>query len=115
MRSAWIGWAEARLLATNVVSARRWHLLRFRLATFGVYEPRRWSGQRVLAHRWWQVNPRVVWLLFRRMAAYSRWLVEMRAATRGGQPGWWEQQAGPEGYTRLRGWIEAENAPPDEG
>jgi len=94
--------------------ARRWHLLRFRLLTFGIYEPHRWSGRRAAAHRWWQVNPRVAWLLFRRAGAYGRWLVEMQMAARAGQPGWWEQQAGSAGYERLRAWMAAENAPPLE-
>ncbi len=105
-------WAAARLLARNMAQARRWHLLGFRLTTFGLYEPYLWYQRRADArHRWWQVNPRVAWLLFRHAASYGRWLVEMRAATRAGQSGWWEEQAGPAGYERLRAWIDAENGP----
>ncbi len=112
MRTARMGWAAARLVAINIARAWRWHLLRFRLTTFGIYEPYPWYGRQMVAHRWWQVNPRVAWLLFRRTAAYGRWLVEMETATRAGQPGWWEQQAGPAEYGRLRAWMDAENGPP---
>lgn len=100
-----------RLLAINMLRAWRWHLLGFRLATFGLYEPHPWYRQQGWRHRWWQVNPRVAWLLSRRALAYGRWLVEMEAATRRKAPGWWEQQAGPAGYERLRAWMDAENAP----
>jgi hypothetical protein len=106
-----MGWGGARLLATNIIIARRWRLLRFRLVTFGLYEPHRWYRHQGGTHRWWQINPRVAWLLFRRIPAYSRWLVEMEATTRLGQPGWWEQHAGSAEHERLRAWIEAENAP----
>ena len=112
MQSIRMAWTAARQLATNILRARRAHLLRFRLATFGLYEPHPWYGRRIFAHPWWQVNPRVAWLLFRRTAAYSRWLVEMEAATRGDGPGWWEQQAGLARYARLRAWIDAANTPP---
>ncbi|HEU5368920.1 MAG TPA: hypothetical protein VFU69_10665 [Ktedonobacterales bacterium] len=103
-------WTGARLLALNVARARRWHLLRFRLLTFGLYEPHPWYGRRVFAHPWWQVNPRVAWLLVRRAPSYSRWLAEMEAAAQEGPDGWWQQQAGAAGYERLRAWIDAENA-----
>jgi hypothetical protein len=112
LRRVRLGWSAARLLARNIARARRWHLLRFRLVTFGVYEPHPWYGRQVAAHRWWQVNPRVVWLLVRRTAAYGRWLVEMQAVARAGQSSWWERQAGPAGYACLRAWMDAENAPP---
>lgn len=103
-------WTGARLLALNVARARRWHLLRFRLLTFGLYEPHPWYGRRVFAHPWWQVNPRVAWHLLRRVPSYSRWLAEMEAAAQEGPDGWWQQQAGAAGYERLRAWIDAENA-----
>src|SRR5215469_13643670 len=101
--------AHPRLLALNIGRAWRWHLLGFRLMAFGLYEPHPWYGGRAHTHRWWQVNPRVAWLLFRHTAAYGRWLAEMKAATRTGRPGWWEQQAGPAGCERLRAWLDAEN------
>src|SRR5262249_25023696 len=104
-------WTTARLLAINVLRARRVHLLRFRLATFGLYEPHPWYGRRVFAHPGWQVNPRVARLLLRRAGSYSRWLAEMQAATQQDGPGWWQQQAGPAGYARLRAWVDAANAP----
>jgi hypothetical protein len=110
MRRIRTGWTGARLLALNIARAWRWHLLRFRLVTFGLYEPHPWYGRRVFTHPWWQVNPRVAWLLLRRARSYSRWLAEMEAPARQDQPGWWRQQAGPVGYERLRAWIDAENA-----
>ncbi len=100
-----------RLLASNIARTRRLHLLRFRLATFGLYEPHPLYGRRVFLHPWWQVNPRVAWLLFWRTAAYSRWLAEMEAATQKGQPGWWAHRLKRADYERLRAWMDAENAP----
>jgi hypothetical protein len=111
------GLRGTRLLALNIARAWRWHVLGFRLATFGIYEPYRWYARRGFAHRWWQVNPRVAWLLFRHMPSYGRWLVEMEAAPRQGDSGWWEQFAGRAGYDRLCAWMVAENAssPSSEG
>jgi len=104
-------WASLRLLLTNIGQARRYRLLRFRLITFGLYEPHPLYGRRVFAHPRWQVNPRVAWLLLHRMPAYSRWLAEMQANAQGGAMGWWEHRLGPEGAARLRAWMNAENAP----
>src|SRR5262245_17583931 len=59
MDLARMGWRGARLLAKNITVARRWHLLRFRLVTFGLYEPHPWHRRQGFAHRWWQINPRV--------------------------------------------------------
>jgi len=112
LRTIRMQWAILHLLALNIARAWRWRLLRFRLLTYGVYEAHPWYGRQAAAHRWWQVNPRVAWLLFRHATAYGRWLVEMGAAMQAGQPGWWEQQAGPAGYERLRAWMDAENGPP---
>ena len=111
MSASTMPWAAARLLVINLLRAWRAHLLRFRLATFGLYEPRSRSGRRVFAHSWWQVNPRVAWLLLRRAGSYSCWLVEMQAATKSTGSGWWQQQAGPAGYERLRAWMDATNVP----
>ncbi len=108
MRTVKTRWAAARLLALNIARASRLHLLHFRLVTFGLYEPRS-HGKRQMSPRWWQVNPRVAWLLLRHTAAYARWLAEMQAASREGQPGWWQQRAGPAGYERLRAWMAGEN------
>lgn len=99
MRQVSNGLRGTRLLALNIARAWRWHVLGFRLATFGIYEP----------HRWWQVNPRVAWLLLRHTPSYGRWLVEMEAAPRQGRSGWWEQYAGRAGYDRLCAWMIAEN------
>ncbi len=110
MRSVRRYWGGLRLLVTNIARTRRFHLLRFRLATFGLYEPHPWYGRRVFLHPWWQVNPRVARLLFRRLGAYGCWLVEMETIADGGQPGWWAQRVAQADYERLRAWINAENA-----
>ena len=111
MRPIKSGWTGARLLALNVARARRWHLLRFRLVTYGLYEAHRWYGRRVFAHPWWQVNPRVAWLLARRAGSYSRWLAEMETVARRGADGWWQERVSQADYERLRAWMDAENAP----
>ncbi len=103
-------WASSRLLAANIRRARRFRLLRFRLATFGLFEPHPLYGRRAFSHPWWQVNPRVAWLLLRHTPAYGRWLAEMEATARGGAAGWWEHRAGPAGAGRLRAWISATNS-----
>ena len=104
------GQRSLRLLLRNIARARRFRLLRFRLLTFGLYEPHPLYGRRVFAHPRWQVNPRVAWLLLRHTPSYGRWLVEMEAAARDGAMGWWEQCAGLEGASRLRAWMDAENS-----
>ena len=105
-----------RLLLANISRTRRVRLLRFRLITFGLYEPSPLYGRRIAAHPSWQVNPRVAWLLARHTLAYSRWLAEMEAVERDGAAGWWEQRAAPEGAARFRAWIAAQNEqPPEEG
>ena len=98
-----------RLLLKNIVRAGRFRLLRFRLLTFGLYEPHPLYGRRVFAHPRWQVNPRVAWLLLRHTPSYGRWLLEMEVVARDGAAGWWEHHTGPEGASRLRAWIDAEN------
>jgi len=103
-----------RLLAANILRARRFRLLRFRLATFGLYEAHALYGRRVFRHPWWQVNPRVAWLLLRHTRAYGRWLAEMEATAQGGAAGWWEERAGSTDAGRLRAWIAAANAAPSE-
>ena len=104
------GHRSLRPLLKNIARARRFRLLRFRLLTFGLYEPHPLYGRRVFAHPRWQVNPRVAWLLLRHTPSYGRWLVEMEAVARDGAAGWWEQYAGPEGASRLRAWMDAENS-----
>jgi hypothetical protein len=101
--------STARLLRTNIARARQMRLLRFRLITFGLYEPSALYGRRVFAHPSWQVNPRVAWLLLRRAPAYGRWLAEMEAVAAEGASGWWDERAGSEGAARLRAWMDAEN------
>ena len=105
------GQSYLRPLLENIARARRYRLLRFRLLTFGLYEPHWLYGRRVFAHPRWQVNPRVVWLLLRHTPSYGRWLVEMEAVARNGAAGWWEHHAGPEGTASLRAWMDAENIP----
>lgn len=105
------GQSYLRPLLKNIARARRYRLLRFRLLTFGLYEPHWLYGRRVFAHPRWQVNPRVVWLLLRHTPSYGRWLVEMEAVARNGAAGWWEHHAGPEGTASLRAWMDAENIP----
>ncbi len=99
-----------RPLLRNIARARRFRLLWFRLLTFGLYEPHSLYGRRVFAHPRWQMNPRVAWLLLRHTPSYGRWLVEMETIARDGAAGWWERQAGPEGVSRLRDWMDAENS-----
>ncbi len=99
-----------RLLRTNIARARRFRLLRFRLITFGLYEPSALYGWRVFTHPWWQVNPRVAWLLLRHTPSYGRWLAEIEATAQCGALGWWEQRAGSEGATHLQAWIDVENS-----
>lgn len=102
-------WSSLRLVLANISRMRRFRLLRFRLITFGLYEPYLLYGRRVFAHPSWQVNLRVAWLLLRQMPAYGRWLAELEAVERDGATGWWAQCAGPEGAARLRTWMDAEN------
>lgn len=99
-----------RPLLKNIARARRFRLLWFRLLTFGLYEPHPLYGRRVFAHPRWQANPRVAWLLLRHAPSYGRWLVEMETIADDGAAGWWERQAGPEGASRLRDWMDAENS-----
>jgi len=99
-----------RLLLRNIRRARQMRLLRFRLITFGLYEPSALYGRRMFAHPSWQVNPRVAWLLARRMSSYSHWLAEMETLAERGAAGWWDERAGSEGAARLRAWMDAENA-----
>ncbi|HEU5199467.1 MAG TPA: hypothetical protein VFU32_07510 [Ktedonobacterales bacterium] len=104
------GQRSLRALLKNIARARRFRLLRFRLLTFGLYEPHPLYGRRVFTHPRWQMNPRVAWLLLRHTTSYGRWLVEMETVARDGAAGWWEYQAGPEGASRLREWMDAENS-----
>jgi hypothetical protein len=110
VRSVSMNWVGVRLLVKNLARAWQLHLLRFRLVTFGLYEPHPLYGRRVFLHPWWQINPRVAWLLLRRAAAYGRWLAEMEAATQRGQTDWWTYRVGQQGAQHLRAWMDAENA-----
>ena len=105
------GQSYLRPLLKNIARARRFRLLRFRLLTFGLYEPHWLYGRRVFAHPRWQVNPRVVLLLLRHTPSYGRWLREMEVAARDGAAGWWEHSAGSEGAAGLRAWMDGENNP----
>ncbi len=99
-----------RFLLRNLLGLWQFRLLRFRLITFGLYEPHPLYGGRVIARPTWQVNPRVAWLLLCRTPAYAGWLAEMEAVKQGGAAGWWERRVGSEGIARLRAWMDAENA-----
>src|SRR5215472_15787918 len=103
------GQSYLRPLLKNIARARHFRLLRFRLLTFGLYEPLWLYGRRVFAHPRWQVNPRVVRLLLQHTPSYGRWLREMEVVARDGASGWWEHSAGSEGAANLLTWMDTEN------
>ncbi|MGH2447005.1 MAG: hypothetical protein ACRDFS_00125 [Chloroflexota bacterium] len=55
----------------------RYHQLRFRLETFGLYYP-----SLPYDAPWWRISPPVLLLLIRQLPEYGRWLIQMEEASK---------------------------------
>lgn len=98
------------LLLRNSSATASAGLLQFRMITFGLYEPHWLYGWRCPTHPTWQVNPRVLGILLRRLPAYVGWLEELEAIKRDGPAGYWKLQQGEAGYAHFQKWLVCANA-----
>jgi hypothetical protein len=97
-------WLGKRALAAHVLRAATLlrHLwaaahpsyLRWRLETFGLYEPS-YLHQR----RWWQVNYAAALTLLCLLSAYVKWMWQMAALREGGAPELWREELGSRAET----------------